>query len=36
MTMAQVTEEVICVLAVTVAYIHDYIDDGDGIPLSRM
>lgn len=31
---AQVTEEVICVLAATVAYIHDYTDDGDGIPLS--
>jgi len=31
---AQVTEEVICVLAATAPYIHDYTDDGDGIPLS--
>jgi len=31
---AQVTEEVICVLVATVAYIHDYTDDGDGNPLS--
>jgi hypothetical protein len=29
-----VTKEVICVLAVTVAYIHDYTDDDADNPLS--